>query len=69
MSKASIVGAYNTEFGAFVRRMHRLAEDGEAAGVDNGHGNVFAVGKGDDRILDAEFVAQGGMQGTAHFRS
>ena len=42
--------------------VHRLAEDGESAGVDHGGDDVLAVGEGDDRELDPHHVAELGSQ-------
>ena len=37
------------------------AEHAEAAGLADGDDHVAAVGEGEDRELDAEFVADGGV--------
>lgn len=49
--------------GYVLRRMHRLAEHREAARVDDGHGHVLAVSECDDRVFDAEPVAEFGGSG------
>ena len=49
-------------------RVHRLAEHREAAGIDHRDCNILAVREGDDRVLDAELVAELRVQRIlAHF--
>jgi hypothetical protein len=54
--------------GDLVGRVQRLAQHREAARVDHGDGDVLAVGEGDDRVFDAELVAQRRVQRTVHLR-
>jgi len=49
-----------------VGRVHGLAEDSKAAGIDHSDCNVLAVRKRNHRVLDAQFVTQLGMQWIAH---
>ena len=49
-----------------VGRVHGLAEDGKAPGIDHSDCNVLAVRKRNHRVLDAQFVTQLGMQWIAH---
>ena len=42
--------------------VHRLTQHGEATTVDHRHRNVLAVGERDHRVLDAQHVAELGVQ-------
>ena len=44
------------------------AEHAEAAGLGDGGDDVAAVGEGEDRELDAELVAEGGVHGVSPSR-
>ena len=46
--------------GDVVRRVHRLAEDREAPGVDDRDGHVLAVGEGNDGEFDSQHLAEPG---------
>jgi hypothetical protein len=48
--------------GDLVRRVVRLAHHRERTGVGDGHDHVLAVGERDDRVLDAERVAEPGVE-------
>ncbi len=49
-----------------LRRMHGFAEHRETARVDDGDRDVLAVRERDDWILDAQPLAEFGVQGIAH---